>query len=385
MKTQVIDLKMLTQTSGEEYEYIKSSILGFKEKNPNINIELEQVNGNYEVEMAIKESNSIDIIHMSESTFIPYLEQNIVQDLMPFIRNDAEIDYDDFYGGALVGPSSDGKLAAIPVDTAVALVYCRKEAFKEAGLDLPKIGWNFEEFSKLALALSNDNKSKKQWGLRLDPDIEKWEAFVKRGGGSYLSPDGKHASGYLDNEKTLNIITDILNWYRENSFIAKPDEGPEFPFDKSYAMVIELSAWIPYLLDEHPDEYLALPLPLNSDGQDTNLLYMGGYGISNSSRHPQVAWNLLKHMAIKEVCDSPRSMPVLKSVAKRLDRLNTPLWNVALNEFNKATQCAFYVNRRWNASRQKINYDLRKWINDTTVNISEGMKNWVQHIDNDSN
>lgn len=368
-------LTVITQANGKGLEALHQKADRFMAENDGIEVRIEQANGNFNVLNKIKSGEPADVIHLSESVFGPYLRQGLIIDLMPYLQQDTRITPDDFYAGALAGPTDDGKLAALPVDIAVPLIYYRKKAFKEAGIEEPHNGWTFEQFIEIASRLTTD----KQYGLRLGVDIEWFEPFVKRSGGAYFSADGSTSRGYVDGEATASALQMIVDWFRVHHLAPMPGtigEGDK-AFTEQFAMVYDFSWWIPFLMSQRKDEYGAVGLPLSANGKDTNMMYMGGYGISSGCIHPEAAWELLKELSVPEMGSPLSQLPAAKSTALRLGTENNPFLKLALSELDKASRSAFYVSQKWNANRQLVKQDLMSWITEG-AEIRPSLSKWAQ-------
>ncbi|MDF2719031.1 MAG: hypothetical protein K0R28_5956, partial [Paenibacillus sp.] len=100
-----VQLTIVTQANGEGLKALLANVAQFESKRNDVQVHIEQANGNYEVLNRLKSGEPGDLIHMSESVFGPYLREGYVVDLMPFLHNDSELSQEDFYRGALEGPS----------------------------------------------------------------------------------------------------------------------------------------------------------------------------------------------------------------------------------------------------------------------------------------
>lgn len=366
-------ITIVTQANGDGLKALIGKAEQFERESNGIEVHIEQANGNFEVLNRLQRGEPGDLIHMSESVFAPYLRQGYIMDLMPFLQADTSLFEADFYGGALAGPSFEGKLAALPIDIHVPLIYYRKQSFADAGLPEPVDGWSFEQFLETALRLTKGNR----YGFRIGCDIELFEPFVKRGGGSYLSPDGGTAKGYADSEATAKALQGIVDWFRVHRIAPFHVEGG--CFNENFAMVYDFTWWLPHILHQHAGEYGVVGLPRSAEGADTNMMYMGGYGISTACQNPEDAWRLLKQLSVPET-DRPLSLlPAAKPVALRLGLAESPYWQIALAELDKATQSAFYSSQKWNANRQIINQDLMGWIKDG-ADIKASLTKWTEMI-----
>ncbi|CAG7635776.1 extracellular solute-binding protein [Paenibacillus allorhizosphaerae] len=368
-------LTLITQSNGKGLEALLKKVESFEARMPNVEVRIDQANGNFEVLTKMKRGEPGDLIHLSESVFGPYLRQGLIIDLMPFLSQDPELSADDFYKGALEGPTDQGKLAALPIDIAVPLVYYRKKAFEEAGLPEPVSGWTFEQFQDTALRLTKD----KQYGIRLGVDIEWFEPFVKRSGGAYMSADGSTARGYIDSAATAMALQRIVDWYRVHRIAPYPGEGGDQAFTSEYAMVYDFSWWLPHVMNNHNEEYGVVGLPGAATGDDTNMVYMGGYGISSNCTDPELAWQLLKELSAPQTGSPLSLLPATKSAARRLGKADHPYWSCALAELDKASKSAFYVSQKWNANRSIIKQDLMQWIQEGK-DIKASIDRWAEMI-----
>lgn len=370
-----IQLTIITQANGEGLQALLNNVEQFEAKRPDVRVQIEQANGNYEVLERMKSSEPGDLIHMSESVFGPYLRDGHIIDLMTYLKQDAEISPEDLYRGALAGPSFDGKLAALPMDIALPFIFFRKSAFAEAGIPEPTNDWTLEQFRETASLLTKNQ----QYGFRIHIDIEWLEPFVLRGGGAYLSPDGSTAQGYVNGEATVAAIQEIVDWFRLHKITPLPGDAANVAFSDRFAMVFDFSWCIPYVHHNHPGEYGAVGLPHMKGGRDTNMMYMGGYGISSNCGHPDAAWALLKELSVPQTGNPLSQLPASKSVASRLGADKDPLMQRALAELDKAMQSAFYLNQKWNANRQIVNQDLRLLIEEG-ADVRMTLDKWARLI-----
>lgn len=365
-------LTIVTQANGDGLKALLANVAQFESKRNDVQVHIEQANGNFEVLNRMKSGEPGDLIHMSESVFGPYLREGYVTDLLPFLRSDSELAPEDFYRGALEGPSADGKLAALPVDIAVPFLFFRKKAFAEAGIPEPDSGWTTERFRETALQLTGEGR----YGLRLNIDIEWFEPFVLRGGGAYLSPDGSTAQGYLNSPETAAALQEIVDWFRVYKIVPIPNGDRENAFSERFALNYDFSWCIPYVQHNYAGEYGVVGLPRTADGRDTNMVYMGGYGISSGCEHPDAAWELLKELSVPQTGRPLSQLPPAKPLVRRLGSDSSPYVQCALGELDKATKSGFYVSQKWNANRQIVNQDLRLMITEG-IDVKSTLEKWA--------
>ncbi|WP_158301727.1 extracellular solute-binding protein [Paenibacillus mesophilus] len=367
-----VQLTIVTQANGEGLKALLASVAQFESKRSDVQVHIEQANGNYEVLNRLKSGEPGDLVQMSESVFGPYLRDGFVVDLLPFLQRDNGLSQDDFYRGALEGPSANGELAALPIDIHVPFILFRKKAFAEVGIPEPDGSWTIEQFRETALQLTGEGR----YGFRLHIDIEWFEPFVLRGGGAYLSADGSTAQGYLNSPETAAALQEIVDWFRVHKIVPMPGEVRENAFSERFAMNFDFSWCIPHVLHNHAGEYGAVGLPCKANGRDTNMMYMGGYGISSGCEHPDAAWELLKELSVPPSGRPLSQLPPTKPLARRLGSDISPFMACALGELDKATKSGFYLSQKWNANRQIVNQDLKLMITDG-IDVRSTLEKWA--------
>ena len=78
-------------------------------------------------------------------------------------------------------------LRALPYDIGTYFMYYNKDAFKAAGLELPKVGWTTDDFLAAAKALTGNGK----YGYATTGNPENWLSYTLGLGGDYLTKDGE--------------------------------------------------------------------------------------------------------------------------------------------------------------------------------------------------
>ncbi|MFA5255566.1 MAG: extracellular solute-binding protein, partial [Candidatus Omnitrophota bacterium] len=87
-----------------------------------------------------------DIICTEVDLFVTFQSKDVLLDLMPFMKANPEFSTKQFYPEIVNRFTVDGKLYAIPRDTApFACVYYNKKLFDEAGVPYPKDDWNLDD------------------------------------------------------------------------------------------------------------------------------------------------------------------------------------------------------------------------------------------------
>lgn len=368
-----------------QFEHVSDLIAAkesFEAANPGVTIEIAQATDNFESMRALTSDNPPDL--MDSGGWGLFQNNNMFVDLTSLVEAEQGL-ADDLQPGPMRIARKDGSLPALPVDVSVPLILIKKQLFDEAGISYPREGWTWAEFAELAgrLTLRNEQGVATQFGFGTAPDIEHYEPFIMRNGGSYLSPDGKTAHGYIDSEATIDAFRSVIDLYRVQGGIRKPGEPSEAgELHQRFAMVFTFT-WFVGGCIQHGivDQYELLGLPQMPAGQPGNMLYMGGVGITQASKEPELAWKFLRHYVLERperfARSDTRTLPITRSLAEQSGMSEHPIWSRYLRELDDIRASGFYLNEKWNSSRQLINEDIKRMIVDG-ADVAQTLKSWTR-------
>lgn len=189
----------------------------FERTHPNIKVQMEHNPDAYvqKILMSVVAGTQPDVMALDASSAAIFIENNTLLDLMPFIRNDPEINLDDYYPNVLNIARRGEALYALPDTFTPMVMYYNKRCFERAGVPLPKDNWTWTDFLRAARGLtirSSDGKAA-QYGAEVTTWMPGWVMWIWQNGGDVLSPDGTRATGYLDSPQSIEAIrfyTDLV-------------------------------------------------------------------------------------------------------------------------------------------------------------------------------
>jgi multiple sugar transport system substrate-binding protein len=311
----------------------------------------------------IKAGTASDLV-AADSSYIPaYMEAGGLSDLMPFLQSDPDFKPEEIYfQGVWKSGFYQGTPRAINKDFSTSAVYVNVGLFKKAGLSLPKEGWTYDDYLRLAQQLTLDDQGRNAADPGFDAGhIVQYGTTVPFWGGNAtagwfrgfqnilysfdahaLSPDGTKVSGYLNGPKSLTAWTfarDLVHKYHvapDTAVInAQSDGNVSLLKAGQLAMVGHFwGPWFQETLDATPGlEWAVVPLPSGPAGHKGVIMWMG-WGINPKTAHPQEAWELLKWLTT-EPGQRPftrRALTQYKPLAVELQRINDPFWGPFLAE-----------------------------------------------------
>ncbi|TMV45978.1 extracellular solute-binding protein [Paenibacillus mesophilus] len=348
----------------------------FEQANPDVRIVVEQSKDYFEMMQAYKSEDAPDIIETGGLQIGN--PDGIFIDLNPYVAETEGLE-EDLYAGLMRVARNGGMLPGLPIEVSAPLILYNKEMFDRAGLAYPTDDWSWDDMVELAgrLTIRSEQGVAKQFGFGIGVDIEWFEPFVMRNGGRYVAPDGSTSRGYVDSPATIEAFRKLIDAFRVHRIIRKPDEPCEAgAWHEESAMTFSF-AWNAGQLFHHKlgDRYGVVGLPNMPGGAKANMVYMGGAGVTTKSAHPRIAWEFLRHYIVE--CHS-WSPPISKSQAEQRRLTVHPIWSRYLEELDHVQISGYYLNKKWNASRQLINDDIRKMIVEG-ADVAQTLRSWTRY------
>ncbi|WP_165790903.1 extracellular solute-binding protein [Pleomorphomonas carboxyditropha] len=246
----------------------------------------------------VGQTGNIDIVSIDGSIWLP--------ELTPFLKPLDDVNTSNLIPSMVDLFRSDGKLLALPVRIAGWVLIYRKDLLDQAGLTPPK---TWAEFRAAATTLTKDGvygfvPALKQGNYL----VVQWIPFLFGHGGAILTPDKKHAAfntpaGLKATEYFVGLVKDGLvppgaKAYEQSDIITAMSQGIG-------AMAITYS---PYYLNMNSAKEskvagkldIAPFLPYDPDaGLKTGrtLISGWGFGVADSSRHPDEAKQFIQFIA----------------------------------------------------------------------------------------
>lgn len=345
----------------------------FERVNPNVKLIIQQAVDGFESTKAMDSDEAPDIIELGG--FPVGNVDGLFIDLTPYIADIEELEA-EWYPGLRRAIGHGGILPGLPLEIMTPLIMYNKEMFDRAGLAYPTDEWTWDEMIELArkLTIRDAQGRTAQYGFGIGVDIEWWEPFILRNGGRYVSPDGSTARGYVDSPATVEAIRKLIDAYRVHKIIRMPNEPSRLQegHEHEEAAMNFTFGWHFFHHQDPDHKYSVVGLPKMPGGVETNMLYMAGAGVTKKSANPRLAWEFLRHYIL-----ASRSwiLPNTKSQALQQGLTDHPIWSRYLRELHHVQLGAFFLSRKWNASRQLVNDDINLMILEG-VDVAQTLRSW---------
>jgi multiple sugar transport system substrate-binding protein len=279
----------------------------FERENPGIEIREEKIPGSKEyvskMLLSYVAGTEPDIMSLDASSTAIFIENKVLADLQPIADKDPDFNLSDYWENAVAFARRGSHLYAIPADFTPMVVYYNKRLFDAAGIPYPKDDWNYTDFLETAKRLTDPAKG--QWGFKFDNWMPGWIIWVWNMGGDVLSPDGKHASGYLDGPRTiaaLEWMNRMINVEKVAPSLSQVAALGVNPFMDGKAGMEVAGHWemvgIKAAKNIKLEDIGVAPWP-SDIGKPNTVLYAVGFAMSRRTKHPDAAWKFIKFLASK--------------------------------------------------------------------------------------
>jgi multiple sugar transport system permease protein len=256
-------------------------------------------------------------VFLLDSKLIPtFTNKNVLLDLTPYIST-LNIDTAQWFANAVNIARKQDKLYAFPKGFTPLMMFYNKKLFRDAGIPYPSSDWTWDEYLDDARRLTHDfnhDGSTDQYGAAFTNYYFYWIPWVWTGGGDVVSPDGLHATGYLNSPATERSLSFLISLRQDlkyapdvGSWIQAEKTGSNYAFFATgkIAMAIDghwrMPKFVKYIEEKKLDIGIA-PFPRAADGRKVNVIYESGWCVPVNSKHPKEAALLAAFMAGETAC-----------------------------------------------------------------------------------
>jgi multiple sugar transport system substrate-binding protein len=250
-----------------------------------------------------------------------------------------------------------GDTYALPKDFDTIGLWYNEKLFDDAGVSYPDQSWGWQDFTDVAVELTD--RSKGVWGTAapLDPQQGHWNTIYQQGGCIVCGDDGRLRSGY-DSEAAVSGVefwTDLILEHKASPTLADMTETEPFQaFFSGKIAMIYLGSWNAVLLKEQKEIAESInvaPLPA---GQQRSTCTNGlGNVISADTEYPEEAWEFARFLGGDKAMDiqarTGTVIPALKGTAG--------LWVEQYPGFDAQV----FIDEREYAEAVPISPDTAKW------------------------
>jgi len=283
----------------------------FESAHPGVRVRVEQVPGwgQYAPKVLMMHaSDSIpDVLHLDASSGAVFIDNGVVQDVMPFAERDTAFKLDDYFEEVLTLLRRGERLYGVPLDFTPMMMFYNRTLFDQARVPYPKPGWTWDDFLKKARRLTVQPpgaKSPTQFGMFFENVMPFWILWLWTGGGDVLDPTGTRASGQLDGPESIAAMQFLIDLMFKHHVAPTPRETKAAGVDlfRTGRAAMDIKGhWM--MIDYRAEgiDFGVAPLPVKEGVPRKTVVYASGLAISTKARHPDLAWEYIKFITSRDI------------------------------------------------------------------------------------
>lgn len=326
---ETITIKYLNACFPSSIAVTEMLVARFEERNPNVKVQVDCASGDYAegIYAQAAAGNLPDVVFSADLFTVPFVTNGILIDLEQFAEVDETFSFDDIYENILAlgqVPGIPGTYM-IPASWDSVQMYYNKTLFETSGAPVPQDDWTWDDLiaaCKIVQAANPDVYCIANGGV---DGWDWWAYFIPWivGYGGYPVNSDFTQSTFSTPESLAGIQAYVDQWTVHKVTIPL---GVDLPGGRDgcfiggncavmFMIPGNMKTYREQITDFEWDVAVAPRHPVNhATGMGTY-----GYGISKDSKHPEIAWELIKFLASPEGqrmgLENYSAMPLLKSMA----------------------------------------------------------------------
>ncbi len=280
---------------------LKKVLNAFQKKNPNIQVQYNVVNGDFESQMkaAFAAGRGPDVLYADEGWAQDFERTGRFQALNKYAAKDKSFHQGDFYPGLVKGFTVGKKIYGFPKDYSTLALWYNTKIMKALHIKHPPTDVN--SFSRVACAIRRyevKHHHNKVYGAGLPNDLARWQPILQAFGGHVMNaaqtkPEINSSPGV----KAIRWWTGLVHkgCAAEPSQVGAGWSGQEFGQGNA-AMVFEGPWLLPGMQTTWKSIHWRIaPLPTGPKGNG-NLAFSVAYAMNKNSHVKSAAWKLISYL-----------------------------------------------------------------------------------------
>lgn len=370
----------------KEVGIINSVVKDFERAHPGVKVRAERApSGDSYTQKVLVEfagGTAPDVLFVEVNIFVTLAEKGVLMPLNDLMR-DTNFPIEEYYPKLVDRFTVRGQVYTIPRDIApVCCIYYNKKLFDEAGVPYPTDDWSWspdpdrvakqgidpnKDFLTVAKKLTRviPGSRNKQYGIDLG-----WEPLVYTNGGRLVDDVKNPTRLRMSDPKVTEAIqfrADLMNKYK---VMPSPTDlqslgvgTPDLFMSGKLAMYFSGIWNTPQFRDIKAFDWDVAVFPRGPNGVHEFPTGGSGYSIARTTKHPDLAWELVRYLSGKEgmsrLAATGLAQPAIRKLAE------SPVWIDGKNPRNKqitltsADRIVFLpFTPAWNEMMSKINPEL---------------------------
>lgn len=310
--------------SGNSTSIIDEAIDRFESKHTNVKIEY--VSGirnedysNWLSAQALS-GDMPDVFMVLSEDLLTFAQTGILQDLDGFIKKDNHFDSEKYFTPSYASGTIDKVQYALPYESVPTLMFVNKTLLLEAGLDMPKDDWTWDDFYSICQTMTRDTDGDGKFD-QFGQYGYTWQDAIASNNASVFDEEGNMAT--LEDEK----VYDAIEFMRKLTSLNQNETVTSTMFDEGKVVFcpMQFSEYrtykpYPWSVKKYSEfEWDCIPMPAGNYGNNVSMVDTLSVGMNRYSSQKELAWEFLKMLSYDETTQenllkNSQGASVLKSV-----------------------------------------------------------------------
>ena len=242
-----------------------------------------------------------DVFMALSNDFDKMVSLGMLENLDDLIQADHTFESDKYFSTALAYGEREGYQYALPFETVPTLMFVNKTLLNKEGFAVPENDWTWDNLTRICERVTKDTDG--------DGKIDQfgtynydWTEALYSNGGQLFDEDGKKC--YLNSANVAEAVkfVESLNAFNDGEKVTQEDfDGGKVAFmPLSFAEYRTYKSY-PYKIKKYTNfQWDCITLPAGPNGSNVSEVNSLLIGISEKSRHKQLAWEFLKTLTYDE-------------------------------------------------------------------------------------
>ena len=242
-----------------------------------------------------------DVFMTLSNDFDKMVSLGMLENLDDLIQADTTFDSERYFSTALAYGEREGHQYALPFETVPTLMFVNKTLLNKEGFAVPENDWTWDNLTRICERVTKDTDG--------DGKIDQfgtynydWTEALYSNGGQLFDEDGKKC--YLNSANVAEAVkfVESLNAFNDGEKVTQEDfDGGKVAFmPLSFAEYRTYKSY-PYKIKKYINfQWDCITLPAGPNGSNVSEVNSLLIGISEKSRHKQLAWEFLKTLTYDE-------------------------------------------------------------------------------------
>ncbi|AIC96179.1 ABC transporter substrate-binding protein [Shouchella lehensis] len=343
---------------------IDGAIASFKEKHPDVDVTVTYSPFSQywtTLRTSIGGGAGPDLFWMNAVNFYQYAQPGLIQNLEPFIEEDADFEKSDYYESMIDLYSYEDNLYAAPYFVDAVGLYYNKDIFDEAGVDYPNESWTWEDIERVGAELTNKEEGIYGYLAPVVHNQSGYYNYIHQAGGDIVSED-QTQSGFRSDAavEAFRFVERLIEQGISPDIKSQiQNDNNQLFMSNQLAMMPAISVMAVMYREELGEIVDVAPLP--SYKEDTAILHGISWAMNRGAEHPELAWELMKELTGETgntiIAETGFSTPAARSAAD--------LWLESLPDMNLQV----FIDAQETGSPYPLSRNTMEWQRMETTEI----------------